>query len=276
MLPATYRATRPQFYLSLAPQAVSFTADSVVNGATFTPGIAPGGVVSIFGTGLSGTGKSTTVDMDGTAMRLLFATPFQINAEIPLTMAPGVHILRVQSAYGSLQQAVTVSAVAPGIFLIGNPPIGAITNQNFNLVGPTNPLPRGQALVIFATGLGAVTQSGQLSRTNAPVTVLLNGTELPASFAGLAPGFIGLYQVNVTVPAGTPPGLGIPLTLKVGGQQSNSVLVCVTVMQEKNGTIWCETVDCGARNVIKSGEHRFASEFRWLPRRFALKGKDFS
>jgi uncharacterized protein (TIGR03437 family) len=221
----TYRATRPQFYLSLSPQAVSFTADSVVNGATFTPGIAPGGVVTIFGTGLSGTGKSTTVDMDGTAMRLLFATPFQINAEIPLTMAPGVHLLRVQSAYGSLQQAVTVAAVAPGIFLIGNPPVGAITNQNFNLVGPSNPLPRGQVLVIFATGLGAVTQSGQFSLTNAPVSVLLNGTEFPASYAGLTPGFAGLYQVNVTVPAATPPGLGIPLMLKVGGQQSNSVLV---------------------------------------------------
>ena len=142
-------------------------------------------------------------------------------------MAPGVHILRIQSAYGSSQQAVTVSAVAPGIFLIGNPPIGAITNQNFNLVGPSNPLRRGQALVIFATGLGAVTQSGQLSPTNAPVTVVLNGTELPASFAGLAPGFIGLYQVNVTIPAGTPPGLGIPLMLKVGGQQSNPVLVAL-------------------------------------------------
>jgi len=55
--------------------------------------------------------------------------------------------------------------------------------------------------------------------------VMLNGIELLASFAGLAPGFIGLYQVNVTVPAGTAPGLGIPLMLKVGGQQSNSVLV---------------------------------------------------
>ncbi|MCX6628563.1 MAG: hypothetical protein NTW28_13130, partial [Candidatus Solibacter sp.] len=225
--PATYRGARPQFYLALSPQTVSFTAASVVNGATFTPGIAPGGVVSIFGTGLSGAGKPTTVDMDGTAMRLLFTTPFQINAEVPLTMAPGVHSIRVQSVYGSSQQAVTVSAVAPGIFLIGNPPIGAITDQSFNLVGPSNPLPRGQSLVIFATGLGAVTQSGQYSRTSAPVTVLLNGTELPTSFAGLAPGFIGLYQVNVTVPAGTPPGLGIPLTLKVGGQQSNSVLVAL-------------------------------------------------
>ena len=54
---ATYRATRPQFYLSIAPETVSFTADAVVNGATFTPGIAPGGVVSIFGTGLSGRGS---------------------------------------------------------------------------------------------------------------------------------------------------------------------------------------------------------------------------
>ena len=226
--PASYLAARPQFYLTLAPQSVSFTAASVVNGATFTPGIAPGGVVSIFGTGLFGTGQATTVDMDGIAMRLLLATsPFQINAEVPLTMAPGVHTIRVQSAYGSAQQPVTVSAVAPGIFLIGNPPVGAITNQSFNLIGPSNPVARGQSMVIFATGLGAVTQSGQLSRTNTPVSVVLNGTELPASFAGLAPGFIGLYQVNVTIPAGTPPGLTLPLTLKAGGQQSNSVLVAL-------------------------------------------------
>lgn len=40
--------------------------------------------------------------------------------------------------------------------------------------------------------------------------------------------------------------------------------------------IWCETVDVGTRNVIKSDDHRFATDFRWLPRRFALKGKDFS
>ena len=52
--------------------------------------------------------------------------------------------------------------------------------------------------------------------TSAPVTVVLNGTELPTAFAGLAPGYIGLYQVNVLIPAATPPGLGIPLTLKSG------------------------------------------------------------
>jgi uncharacterized protein (TIGR03437 family) len=224
---ATWRAIRQQFYLAVAPQTVSFTTAGVVNAATFTAGIAPGGLLSIFGAGLSGNGKATTVDMDGTPLRLAFTTPFQINAEVPLEMVPGVHSLRVQSVYGSSQQQVTVSAVAPGIFLIGNPPLGAITNSNFSLVLPTSPLPRGQAMVIFATGLGAVTQSGRFSQTNAPVTVLLDGTELPTFFAGLTPGYFGLYQVNVSIPADTPPGLTVPLTLKVGSQQSNTVQVAL-------------------------------------------------
>jgi uncharacterized protein (TIGR03437 family) len=226
--PAIYKAARPQLYLTVGPQDVSFAASAVVNGATFTPGIAPGGIVSIFGVGLFGPGQATTVDMDGTPLRLLLATsPFQINAEVPLGMVPGVHSLRVQSAFGSAQQSVMVSAVAPGIFLLGNPPIGVITNTSYSLIGPSNPLPRGQAMVIYATGLGAVTQSGQYSETQAPVTVVLNGTELPAAFAGLAPGFVGLYQVNVLIPAATAPGLGIPLSLKVSGQLSNAVAVSV-------------------------------------------------
>ena len=105
--------------------------------------------------------------------------------------------------------------------------MGAITNQNFSLVGTSNPVARGQSMVIFATGLGAVTQSGAYLTTNTPVTVVLNGTELPASFAGRGADWVGWYQVNVTIPTGAAPGLSLPLTLKVGGQQSNSVLVAV-------------------------------------------------
>ena len=58
---------------------------------------------------------------------------------------------------------------------------------------------------------------GQLSATVAPVTALVNGQELPVQFSGLAPGYVGLYQVNVPIPGATPPGLGISLTLKEGG-----------------------------------------------------------
>ena len=142
---ATYKATRPQFYLVVAPQDVELRGGRRGERGDFRSTASRlGEWLSIFGVGLFGPGKATAVDMDGTTLRLLLATPFQINAEVPLEMAPGVHSLRVQSAYGSAQQSVMVSAVAPGIFLVGNPPIGAITNTNYSLIGPSNPLPRGQ------------------------------------------------------------------------------------------------------------------------------------
>jgi uncharacterized protein (TIGR03437 family) len=102
-----------------------------------------------------------------------------------------------------------------------------VLNQDFSLNGPANPLPRGQVLLVYATGLGAVVRQGQLSVTTATVTALVNGQELPVQFAGLAPGYVGLYQVNVPIPAAAPPGLGISLTLKEGGHVSNAVTVAV-------------------------------------------------
>ena len=70
-------------------------------------------------------------------------------------------------------------------------------------------------------------------------------------------------------------GLGNPLTLKVGcaiGQFGVGSVTAGGLFE----TIWCETIDWRARNMIKSDEHRFASSFAGCHRRFALKGKDFS
>ena len=225
--PADYQATRPVLPLVLAPLTASLVAGGVVNGATFTSGIAPGGVMSLFGIGLSGPGLATTVDIDGAAATVLFASAFQVNAQVPLAIAPGAHTLHVSSAYGAAQQPVTVSAVAPAIFVFGSPPVGAVANQDGSLNGPGNPLPRGQVLVIYATGLGAVSKQGAYSVVNTPVTVLLNGTAYPAAFAGLTPGYTGLYQVNVVFPTTTPPGLGIPLTIMEVGEAANTVLVAL-------------------------------------------------
>jgi uncharacterized protein (TIGR03437 family) len=224
---ATYKATRPLLALAVGPQDAIFAASAVVNAATFTSGIAPGGIMTIFGAGLSGPGSATTVDMDGAAATVMFASPFQINAQVPPGIAPGVHTLRVSSVYGTAQQSVSVSAAAPAIFLIGNSGMGAVLNQDFSMNGPANPLPRGQVLVVYATGLGAVTKQGQLSVTAATVTAVVNGQEMPAAFSGLAPGYVGLYQVNVPIPAATAPGLGVSLTLKEGGQMSNTVAVAL-------------------------------------------------
>jgi uncharacterized protein (TIGR03437 family) len=225
--PATYQATRPQLALVLSPVKASVAANAVVNGATFTSGIAPGGVMTIFGSGLSGTGFSTAVDVDGATAPVLFASPFQVNAQVPPGIAPGTHTLNLRSAFGSSQQTVTVSAAAPAIFLVGNPPVGAVLNQDATLNGPGNPLARGQLLVVYCTGLGATSPKGPYFVTNGTVTAVVNGTELPAAFAGLTPGYFGLYQVNVVIPLTLPPGLGLSLTLKEGGAASNTVFVAL-------------------------------------------------
>jgi uncharacterized protein (TIGR03437 family) len=221
---ASYAATRPQLNLVLAPQSTSILAGGVVNAATFTPGIAPGGLFTIFGSGLSG----AAVDFDGTPAAVLAAFPFQVNAQVPVSVAPGTHTLSVKSTFGSAQQMVTISAVSPAIFLVGNPPSGAVENQDGTLNLTSNPLPRGQVLIVYCTGLGPVTGSNNgLFTTNSTITVNLSGTELPVAFAGLTPGFTGLYQVNVPIPPGTPPASGLSLKIDGLGQSSNSVQVAI-------------------------------------------------
>jgi uncharacterized protein (TIGR03437 family) len=225
--PVTYKVTRNRVNLVVSPQDISFTADAVVNAATFGPGIAPGGIVSIFGSGLSGARGETNVEVEGLPAPILSASPFQINAVIPAETMPGNRTIQVQSAYGVARQTVNISEFAPAIFLIGNPPVGAVVNQDGTLNSATTPLARGQTLVIYATGLGAVSGRAGLSIVINPVTVLLNGVELPAAFAGLTPGFRGLYQVNVAIPPATPPGLAVSLALKQGEVVGNIVAVAV-------------------------------------------------
>jgi uncharacterized protein (TIGR03437 family) len=225
--PLTYQLTRDRLTLVVAPQQTAFSADAVVNGATFQPGLAPGGIVSIFGSGLAGPGVATSVEVDGLPAQILAATAFQVNAVLPAEVVPGRRSLRVRSAYGEATRSVDVAAVAPGIFLVGNPPVGAVVNQDGSLNGPSAPLARGGTLVIYATGLGAVTPRAGLSVAVTPVSVVVNGVELTPVFAGLTPGFSGLYQVNVPIPINFPPGLSLPLALKQGATVSNAVQVAV-------------------------------------------------
>jgi len=172
----------------------------------------------------AGSGAATTVDFDGIQATVIAATPFQVNAQVPASVTPGQHVLNVHSPFGLASQTVTVSQLAPAIFLLSDGVTGAVENQDGTLNSAANPLSRGQVLVVYATGLGAVTAANDgLSRVDSTVTAVVNNVELQVAYAGLAPGFIGLYQVNIAIPAATPPGSGISLTLKQGGQSSNTV-----------------------------------------------------
>ncbi len=117
---------------------------------------------------------------------------------------------RAQSA--SVQ--VTISATQPGIFLPDGVD-GAFLHADDSLVTTANPAKPGEVVLLYCTGLGAVTPAGTtgavassttLSTSNITPIVSVGGTTAAISFSGLAPALVGLYQINFTVPAGIPSG----------------------------------------------------------------------
>jgi uncharacterized protein (TIGR03437 family) len=125
-------------------------------------------------------------------------------------------------------------AAAPELFVQGAH--AAALNSDFSLNSSSNPTKAGGTILAYLTGAGAVSNqpadgaaagSNPISDVTSTVTATIGGQTADVSFAGLAPGFVGLWQVNVVVPAGVALG-DLPLTVSVGGQTSNSANVSVT------------------------------------------------
>ena len=233
---SSFRATRPGSQLVLAPQDINFSSRSVVNAATFTADMAPGGLIAIFGDGLSKPGTTTKVEVGDQPASVTAAFPFQINAQIPLGVAPGTQVLRVTSPFGVSEQTIEIQSLAPAVFRLDPLPLGldktavnkgATINQDAKLNLPSNPARRGTVVVVFGTGFGAVKSDAAPVSTLTPVTASLGGQDIPVSFAGLTPGFIGLYQVNVPIPVNTPPGLDLPIYFRIGGVVSSPVEIAI-------------------------------------------------
>ena len=210
--------------------------------------VAPGGLVTIFGTNL---GKTTTdlsgwegtrlpdllngvaVAVGGQRARLLYVSPTQINAVLPIDTPVGRQQAAVNNGNGPAEAAVTVAAVAPAIFF---GPSGGIVlkNSDFSLVGSGNPGRAGDVLVVYATGLGPTTpaiEGASLAPASpavviAPVAVTIGGRDAEVISSVASPGFAGLYQVAVRVPAGVAAG-NAPLVLRSGQAVSNTVNIAV-------------------------------------------------
>ncbi len=234
--PAAYSVTYSSAgTLLVAPQAALFASNGVLNAASFISGVAPGGLFSIFGSGLYGPSADTTVTFGSEAANLILKSPFQLNGQVPADLAPGSYPVTVQSALGAATQPVLVSQTAPGIFVVsatsgsaaGIRTVGAVINADGTLNDLGTPAHRGDVVTVYCTNLGAVQLQGNLSVTVSPVSAFLNAMQLPVQYAGLTPGFIGLYQVNVPIPGGTIPGTGISLVIKAGDVVSNTVSVAI-------------------------------------------------
>ncbi|MBI1353478.1 MAG: hypothetical protein GC160_03970 [Acidobacteria bacterium] len=227
----------------------TFSADGVANAASFLAGpVAPGELVSIFGldlgpeTPLSANGfdpdtglLATTlggveVSFDGVPAPLVFVSQQQINLQVPYETA-GRSSTNVAIRNGGVAGAtvsVPVAATAPGIFVIQGT-AGAILNQNGSLNSAASPEQRGHVVVVYGVGQGLVNPSiatgapatGELRRRD-DVTAVVGDRPATVLFAGLAPGFVGLLQVNLMLPADAPTGDAVPIRIAVDGKASQT------------------------------------------------------
>ena len=222
---------------------------SVVNAASYIAGsIAPGSLVTLFGSNLAeGTASALAVPLansiggvslssQGVAAPPFYISQTQINAQIPFETPPGpaTLTLSVAGAASPATAAITVQAAAPGLFQSAQNR-AVVQNQDTSLNEPAHPALVGSVITAYLTGQGAVDHSvptgspapaSPLARSVAAVTATVGNQAAEVEFAGLAPGLIGVLQVNLRVPDLAPGDF--PLVVTAGGVSSNAALVSVT------------------------------------------------
>jgi len=230
---------------------------SVANAASYVDdgGCSPGAVTTIVGTGFVKTGPKAAeispiptdvngvrVSINGNYLPVFYAAENQINFQCP-QFAPGDPVsLTIESNTGtSPPHSSKMQFATPGIFTIdgSGKGQGAILIANSPNIAmphtdgiPSAPARHGEFVSIYATGLGSVNTEvpggsaaplQTLDKVKAPVDVIIDGQNADVSFAGLAPGFTGLYQVNARIPVSA--SAGDAISVKIAVHLPNGTLV---------------------------------------------------
>jgi uncharacterized protein (TIGR03437 family) len=232
----------------------TLVSGGVVHAASDASGvpIAPGGLITIYGSNLADAqGLASTLPLPqqqngaevllgNTLLPILYTSDGQLNVQVPFnTPVNGQYQLSVQrDNLLSVPEQLVIAAAQPGVFTVNQQGTGQgviFKSDGITLAQTGTPANAGETVVIYCTGLGAVTPavpegapppSSPLSNTLNPVTVTIGGQDAPVSFSGLTPGFPGLYQVNAVVPAGVP-GAAVPVVISVAGQTSPPVTMAI-------------------------------------------------
>ena len=240
-------------FFGRARQAPAIATNGVVNAASFQvgPGVAPGSYATIMGSDLSdslkvfGTsylpvslaGVSVSFDAPGSGLsvpgHLHFVNDNQVNVQVPWEFQ-GLNSVKMKVSVGSVQSAVytvPLSDYSPGIFEfddVSGRRLAAAVNTQGQVVTVANPVARGGAISLYANGLGPVdnqpasgepTPADRYATTSKPVGVTIGGKRANVIFSGLSPYYVGLYQVNLEIPADLTAGVQ-PVVVNVNGIDS--------------------------------------------------------
>ncbi len=242
--------------LSAAPaaQKPAISRGGAVNLASYQSAVAVNGLLSIFGTNLGAAPQAasyplpttlggTCVTLNNVPSPLFLMSSGQINAQIPPNLAAGsyplvIHSIANQTA--STSQTISVSKSAPAVFVdgAGN---ALLYHADGRQVTKNSPATRDEPLTMYAAGLGATTGGAVTTGMPSPSSPLatVSGVQVffgPTNytqaaviedFAGLAPGLIGVYQLNLRIPGFHMNGDALPITVRVGTVNSPTTGVVV-------------------------------------------------
>jgi uncharacterized protein (TIGR03437 family) len=182
-------------------------------------------IVAIYGSDMT----SATVTAGGTPLTLFYTSTTQINALLPGN-ASGLTPVTVQNSGGQNTVNVYVGTAAPAIFTqnsSGHGPASALKATDQSLVTASNPLSAGDTVELYATGLGLTTLMNGLDNALQQPTVTVGGIACPVVFAGAAPGYAGLDQINCTIPAGLAANASTPVVITSGNRASNTATLAI-------------------------------------------------
>lgn len=257
------------YYLQVGVQTIPVTGTGVflspygvVNAATnspFTAQLSPGEVITLYGSGLiSGPtvtspapfpntlgGAQVLITPSGATAPLnapiYFASPTQISAVVPYNIPTNTSVVSVQVVNNGAQSNTVnsyIGSTSAGVFTVppGGLGNGAVLHADYSLVSSSSPAKVGETVLIFLTGLGAVSPSvtaGAPAPSSAPlaqvtntVNVYIDSQPATVSFAGLAPGLGGLYQLNVVVPSGVTSGT---VSLEISAVDSDNLQATIPI-----------------------------------------------
>ena len=221
----------------------------VVNAASFLAGVSPGGLATVFGQNLTDVANIVVAGTNPFPTQLanvqvfvnnipapLFSIAYsggqdQISFQVPYEtpVGPGAALIQVFDYGNDVLDIRTDSFTEdPGIFTYQGSYAVAERGADGSLIGPNNPAYPGDVVVLYTTGLGPLSlnlvdgvgaPSNPLAYTLDPYQVVVDGEPCKILFSGLAPGYVGLYQINLVLPSDLPNG---NLDIQILSQYANS------------------------------------------------------